>query len=360
MKTKLFIISLLLLALAGASTVWAAQPPSVQVTVTALTSTPGGVVPAPPGNSGNDNQWFYEYTIAPDSLTDTLPIQICTKSTPTYDKDGNLVATGYPLVLKFGPVGNGGNLPGVTLPAIPKFDADGCQTANIDIAATELAAGSTYNKVVEVQVDSSTPDNTQVNIDGRGIHVHVIVTSGQPTVTCFVTDSSFNYLLDCSGGQVTFGNGGRFAIVANNKKVEVATNPGQFYYNIIWTNTTGVSQTVSVTFARSSVNPHGAQAIHALVFPSFPSLDATAFALVNDGIPSGADDKLESVVVPAGDTLWVDYHLEWSGLGSPLPLGIGTSCSTANQSFSVTGTVKTSDGVTTFGGCTAGATGYKK
>jgi hypothetical protein len=60
---------------------------------------------------------------------------------------------------------------------------------------------------------------------------------------------------------------GRFVIVVNKKNIEVATNPGQFYYNIVWTNSTGFDQVVEVTFARTGVIPNGAQAIHGEVFP---------------------------------------------------------------------------------------------
>jgi hypothetical protein len=50
--------------------------------------------------------------------------------------------------------------------------------------------------------------------------------------------------------------------------------------------------------------------------PSSPDQGArTASADQNDNdcIPSGADDRLKNVTVPAGWTRWVTYHLEMAG-----------------------------------------------
>jgi hypothetical protein len=332
---------------------WAAAPPKVDVAVTPQTSTPGGVIPDI-GGMGNAAVSTYLYQITTgNSITDALPIRLCTTSNPN-----TAGATGYPLTLHFGPEGLGGNLPGVTLPADVTFTADGCQTAFINLNTGALADGN-YNQNISIQDSSATPSNTQVGFDHPIIHIKVKVSSSSAT-SCFTTDSDFNFLLDCAGNPVTSGSAGTFTIVTNKKSIEVATNPGQFYYNLLYTNGSGADQTVTVTFTRNGVNPNGTQAIHAMVFPAFPVLSATNFDAVNSAIPSGADDKLESVTVPSGWTLWVDYHLEWAGLGVLAPAGIATSCSTANQNFSVTGTVTLVSDGTLLGTCTAGGTGYKK
>lgn len=346
-------ILVFLLALAFSTTAtWAAGPPSVDVAVTAQTSTPGGVVPDI-GGMGNANVSTYSYQITTGaSITDSLPIQLCTTSTPT------AAGTGYPLTLHFAPQGLGGNLPDVTVPADVTFTADGCQTVSINLNTGALADGN-YNQNISIQDSSATPSNTHVGFDHSVIHIKVTVTSTS-SVTCFTTDSDFNFLVDCAGNSVTSGSAGVFTIVTNKKSIEVATNPGQFYYNLLYTNGSGADQTVTVTFTRSGVNPNGTQAIHAMVFSSFPVLSATNFDAVNSAIPSGADDKLEGVTVPSGWTLWVDYHLEWAGLGAPAPAGIATSCSTANQNFSVIGTVTLVSDGTLLGSCTAGGVGYKK
>jgi len=347
----IFASLVVILAFAGTQ-LWAAAPPSIDVTVTAQTSTPGGVVPDI-GGMGNANVSTYGYQInTGSSIVDTLPILLCATSSPT------AAGTGYPLVLHFGPEGLGGNLPGVTLPADVTFSADGCQTANININTGALADGI-YSQNIVIQASSTVPANTHVGFDHSVIHIKVSVTAAS-AITCFTSDSDFNFLTDCAGNPVTSGSAGIFTIVTNKKNIEVATNPGQFYYNLLFTNGSGSDQTVTVTFTRNGVNPNGTQAIHAMVFSSFPVLSAANFEAVNGAIPSGADDKLESVTVPAGSTLWVDYHLEWAGLGAPAPAGIATSCSTANQTFSVVGTVTLTADNAVIGSCTAGASGYRK
>ncbi|HEX9080744.1 MAG TPA: hypothetical protein VF768_00625, partial [Holophagaceae bacterium] len=137
----------------------------------------------------------------------------------------------------------------------------------------------------------------------------------------------------------------------------VATNPGQFYFNVLWTNRTGADQVVSVSFARSECVPQGTNAIHAYAFPPpFSGVSQEAFQAVNDGIPGGSDDLIQGIRVPAGWTLWANEHLEWGGIGFPAPAGLATSCDSANQVLSVTGTL--SGGVSRTG--SAGARGYKK
>jgi hypothetical protein len=349
-KVKLFFLASILVTVASATLLAAGPPPKLDVAVTAQTSTPGGVVPDV-GGLGNSDVSTYAYQVSGgSSITDSLPIQLCVTSAPT------AAGTGYPLVLHLAPQGLGGNLPGVSLPADVTFSADGCQTVFINLNTGALAGGN-YSQNIVITVASSVPNNAQVLFDHSIIHIKVKASS-TPAVSCFTSDSDFNFLVDCAGNPVTSGSSGIFSIVTNKKNIEVATNPGQFYYNLLYTNTSGADQTITVAFTRSGVIPNGAQAIHALVFAAFPVISAANFDAVNSGIPSGADDKLEGVVVPAGSTLWVDYHLEWAGLGSPAPAGIATSCSTANQTFSVTGSVTSGD--TLIGTCGAGASGYKK
>jgi hypothetical protein len=344
-------LSTIVAGLLVAVTTAVAAPPSVSVVVDAQTSTgaSGSVTPTHPGGS---DQWVYDYTINNGgSVTDTLPLAICVTT---------LNAGWSSLTLEIGLDGAGGNLPGVTLPSDQDFTSDGCAFVSIDLSTGSLSTGN-YQKNVLIKTYSSTPGNTHVDFVGHHIHIRVHVLDASSAISCFTTDSNFNYLLDCNGNEVnTSGDDGRFAIVANNKRIEVATNPGQFYYNVLWDNTTGLDQTVSVSFVRDGVKSHGAQAIHAKVFPPSPPLviDAAEFDAVNNSIPSGHDDSLESILVPAGWTLWVDYHLAWSGIGSLVPPGCAISCGAANQLFQVTATVS-GDGIDT-AECEAGATGYKK
>jgi len=324
----------------------AAPPTNVTVTVTPQNST-GGVIP-----TLNGQNYFYDYEIAAGlQIEDSLPIQICAAITQAGD------GLGFPFDIKFGPNGAGGNLPGVTKPATITFNLAGCQTVYIAIDTDALAAGN-YNEHITI-ADDDAPSRTTVNVDNKNVHIRAKLTAAKAT-TCFFTDSEFEFLLDCAGNMVTTGTDGRFSIVTNKKGIQVATNPGQFYYNILWTNTTGEDRTIKVNMARAGVRPQGAQAIHAKVFPSFPVVDATAFAAVNDAIPSGADDNLENVVVPNGWTVWVSYHVEWATLGSLISATSATTCSEANQTFAVLGTVREAVTNTPLGSCSAGAAGYRK
>jgi len=330
----------------------AAPPPSVAVVVDAATST-GVDGPVTPTHPGGSDQWVFDYTInSGQSLTDTLPLEICVTTQN---------AGWTSLTLQIGADAPAGNLPGVTLPGNQNFASDGCANVSIDVSTGSLVAGN-YQKNILIKTDSSAPGNTHVDFVGGHIHIRVHVRDvDSSAITCFTTDSNFDYLTDCNQNEVNSpGDNGRFLIVANGKKIEVATNPGQFYYNVLWDNTTGSNQTVTINFARAGVTPHGAQAIHAKVFPPAPPLviDAAAFDAVNSAIPSGHDDVLESIVVPAGWTLWVDYHLQWTGIGSPVPPLCATNCGLANQLFQVTAAVSGAGIDTAY--CEAGATGYKK
>ena len=194
-----------------------------------------------------------------------------------------------------------------------------------------------YQKNVLIKTDSSAPGNTHVDFVGAHIHIRVHVRDvNSSAITCFTTDSNFDYLLDCNQNEVnTPGDNGRFLIVANNKKIEVATNPGQFYYNLLWDNTTGSDQTVTVNFARAGVTPtaHKRSMPRSFHLHLHLVIDAAAFEAVNSAIPSGHDDVLESIVVPAGWTLWVDYHLSgpeldrWFLLAARQIVGLPTSYS---------------------------------
>jgi hypothetical protein len=332
----------------------AGGPPTVAVQVTGQTSTPGTITPTHVGVN-----WDYDYNAPASGIVDSIPVEICTISNNAGDTSND----GYPLELKFVPTGPGGNLPNVTFPAVPIFTADGCATVNVSINSGPLS-NPVYTKNFHVEAVSASPANTHVNLSDQNFHIKVRVgQNAGSSALCYITDSNGNFLFDCSGTEVTDSGstGGRFAIVVNKKTIEVSTNPGQFYYNIVWTNSTGVDQVVRVDFARSGVIPNGAQAIHGEVFPDpFSGVPPSLFNQVNDGIPSGTDDSLDTITVPAGWTLWADYHLEWPGIGSAAPGGIGTSCATANQAFTVQGTISSTGDGPVSETCTAGASGYKK
>lgn len=363
--TRLALVAAVLLA----SAPWAAAAPpsthvSLQITVTPQQSV-NGIIPGNPGNSSNAFYDYYNVT-AGDSLSDTIPVHMCIAS---LNDDGVLAS--WSVNIDVGSDTPAGNLDGVTASPTPvtfsKGDGVGaCKTSNISIATDPLSdiAASGFDYVKNLKITWDDPpghDDVTANVAGQ-THVKIRVEVNPPAgPSCFATDSEFNYLFACDGTTaITSGTDGRFAIIANRKNIEVATNPGQFYYNLIWRNASGSSVTVNLSFLRSGVVPNGRQAIHAGVFPPpFSGVDLNGFNTVNDAIPGGNNDAMSGVTVPAGWTLWVTYHLEWSGLGYLVPVGAAATCSAANQSWTLSATLTTSSGGA-IGTCVAGGKGYLK
>ena len=345
-----------------------AKPPEVAVSSSPQPSS-GGVPPATTGNST-----VYEYTITDGgSVTDSIPVMFCVTGRENILWTSFQVQTGN---------GNGGNLTGVALPpnitftsasTDPDTNLPVCQTSTIQISTGALILPDPQTAqmfVKNINISDVNPVPTGSNkptVQWTGsteIHIKVLVnpaTTPSPKISCFITDSSGNFLTKCNGSLAdqSRSDAGRFAIVANKKRIEVSTNPGQFYYNVLYLNSGSTPITVNVDFEKSGVDAKGAQAIHAALFaPPFSGITQDGFNDVNDGIPEGTDDKVLGITIPAGWTLWVDYHLQWTGLGSSVPTICATECPTADQPFSVKGTV------TEMGGhsedCTAGAWGYLK
>lgn len=308
----------------------------------------------------------YQYTVYDgQGVTDTIPVQICMNA---YQADW------VSMKVTFG--NQASNLPGVTPPADQTFSNGSqlpdCRSVSIQIATgplslTDSSVAQNFNANFSLSDISPSPSTgaarPQANFTNiQNVHIRVTVLPAVGNVSCFLTDSEGNFLSDCSGAPVSESGSddGRFAIVANKRNIEVATNPGQFYYNLVWHNATGSSQTVNVNMARSGLAPKGRQALHAAIFNGY--LDAMTpadFAAANEyGVPDGSDDKVQGVTVPSGSSLLVTYHLEWMGLGAPVPSGCAGSCGQANQRAAVTGTVSGS-GITTET-CKADAFGYKK
>jgi hypothetical protein len=327
---------------------------SVNVNVTPGVSAPMGIIPTQPANPANT--YFYEYTVTDGaSIIDSIPVQLCLGT-----------STGTWTSLKVNFSDPHGNLTGVTVPADTSFTPSSpCTTVNVDINTETLKlADSTvpeqFETNINIQPKEKVPSSLNTNNNFPTIHISVKVSPAENDTSCFITDGGGNLLAACDGSPVTTSgsDAGRFSITVNARKnEEVSTNPGQFYYNILWTNNTGVSQLVNVNLAGTGVIAVGAQAIHANVFPApFSGVSVADFQLVNNGIPGGSVGTIESIIVPAGWTLWANYHLEWADKGQQAPTTIATTCGSANQPLSITGTI--SGGVDRV--CTSGAMGYKK
>lgn len=343
--------------------------PSITYEETGMQSTPGGISP-----SSNNGSYTYQYTISDgDSITDTIQVEFCLTNV-TQDEErpwqsvtfsfsapsGGLPGVSQPANIAFAPDQEGGGLPAVA-----------CKTANISINTGVLTLTDpnvAEEKAANLNVSAAglpgNPQGTSLSPNNPpNIHIKVSILPAQSSTSCYITDSSGVLLAKCDGTPVAESGSdeGRFAIVTNRKEIGVATNPGQFYYNVVWLNSTGAPQVVDVNFQRDGVNHKGAQAIHAAVFePVFGGVTPDAFELVNGEIPGGSDDTIAGIEVPAGWTLWVNYHLDWDGLGKPLPLNCTGDCEWANpsgQGFTVSATI-TGGSVSEV--CESGAWGYKK
>jgi hypothetical protein len=302
----------------------------------------------------------YNYVrYAGQSINDTIPVQLC--------------MTGYEegwtsIQVTFGTTS--GNLDGVILPGNQTFTPSAlpdCRNLSITIATGPLSVGN-YNANINLNdanplpsTGGNKPSVNFADIKNIQIKVEVLQLAGS-NVSCFLTDSDGLFLRNCTGTPVTDSGSddARFAIVANKKNIQVSTNPGQFYFNFVWYNSTGIAQTVNVNFDKEGVIPQGANAIHSAVFSGdLSTVNPLVFDEANmNGIPDGSDDEALGIVVPAGSSLLVTYHLEWADKGNPAPSGIAQSCEVASQIIEVAGTVS-GTGITTES-CISGAYGYKK
>lgn len=343
------------------------------------TSGAGPLIPTPPGNT-------YEYLFSKaygGSVAETIPVEICLVSVSnpygfTWD-DAVEVQAPTP------------GVPGVTVsPTSWAFDENSavrnastypnasddpaCQPGTVTINTGALTPGGplpqTLTSNIHFKMSGTGTSSNQEPGKGKtdstlddpnSIKIKVQVTEALPTsrVSCYLTDSEGDPLQKCNG-ELANASGeadGTFAIVANKKGKAVATNPGQFYYNLLWKNDTGSAQTVSVNIAKTGLVPHGAQAVHWLLIPTSSGVDLDDFDTVNMGNPAGTSGQIANIVVPMGDTLYVTYHLEWNGVGAPAP-ACGACGNVLNVPVTVTGTV-----TGPFGNpdaCTSGALGFLK
>ncbi len=352
-RRALLSCSMAILALVAAGLALAGAPKKDTLTVSAQTSQ-NGVTPIIPGNA--PNEWFYAYCVAHGgSLSDTLPVNFTVSDTDGISGDMytiSLTANGSPSLKN-----------AIMLPPNFSIQDDGSTTTqNIQISNFSAPDG---NYAVTIHISSNDPNKLNIPVDN--IHIQVSVGGAcNPGPSCFLTDSEFDLLTDCSGNAVAGNSGGTFAIVTNSKGYVVSTNPGQFYYNMIWQNTTGSDQTVTVKFDATNLIPMGANSVHALVFDSSGfTEDLSSFDMVNqNGTPCGQWGPC-TITVPAGQILWVTWHLTYKYIGyKASTLNLPNTCSescTINSNpkgfISATGTL-TYDSTSL--GCTATACGYLK
>jgi hypothetical protein len=159
-----------------------------------------------------------------------------------------------------------------------------------------------------------------------------------------------------------------FDLIVNKNNIEVATNPGQFYFNAAWWNKGSTPRTVSVNMPEPGlVNfaPHGRQAVHSALFQG--DLKQTNFqsyfACANDGedcysTPHGNTGQTAPIAVPSLATLLVTYHLEWSRTRQTFPAGCVSTLGGYRCPIGALGVI--SEGATEIARCSASATAYPK
>jgi hypothetical protein len=331
------------------------------------TSSPLGMSATQP--DPNAGIYVYTYTVTSgDALSDTIPLSVCLDalsnpdSIPWSDQvevsniagdfAGDVSSSGSPWSFDSTTSTVGGCETGSLTIAVPAgvltTVGDNVYTTNV---LFDTINGSPNSGPTKLKDGFDTPKHIQIRVNVRAADIS--------RITCFMTDSDGNVLSKCDGSPANQSGeqDGTFAIVTNAHNKSVATNPGQFYYNLLWRNDTGSQQIVKVNMILTGLVAQGAQAVHWLTFPTNGG-GAPGFDQVIDGNPAGATGSIKNVLVPAGDTLYVTYHLEWKGLGSPAPTT--NSCGdSANVKVKVVGTV-TFGSPTTIDTCTAGAFGYLK
>ncbi len=333
-----------------------AVPPKDIITVTAQNSA-NNVVPTSP--QPFPRTWFYVICVqSGGNLSDTLHLHFTVADTDNDAQDEQAT-------ISFAAVGNPTLKSGITVPSDVVISEISNPTADVDVPVSMTSpADGTYH--ANLQISVAPPGSFTIAHDVIHIQVTVGGACSGAGVSCFFTDSNFLDLTDCSGASVTSYTGGRFQVVTNAKKIATATNPGQFYYNMLWSNTTGSDQEVTVYLTPTDLTPSNtdslvhpiAQAAHAYFFNT-----ATGFTdpladwnFVNSsGQPCGPSGPCP-ITVPANNTLFVTWHLVWSHIGQNA-LWVNTGCANANAPITAKGEVI---GTNIDDTCTADALGYRK
>jgi translation initiation factor IF-1 len=324
-----------------------AVPPKDTLTTTAKTSSNGKA----PGEVGSN--WLYYYELPCNStFSDTLHVELVINNTA--DPSGETYNIGF---------SKNGNpeLSGTatTLPANFSLADNGISvTKDIAITTGTLAQGE---YVLNISIDTQPGALTEILPKDIQLKIHVNECDAS-VPACFFTDSNGNFLTDCDGALVSTNEGGTFILVNKKNGMIVATNPGQFYYNYIWTND-GDAVDVQVQLGNLlNLVPHGANAVHAYTFDTSGfTQDLEAFNMVNnDGMPCGPSGPC-TINIGEDETLWVTWHLEYSGIGLSKPEA-GNSCEVANEVIGAAARLVDANDTDTVvaGQCSSSATGYNK
>jgi len=375
------------LSVGVAPTAWAEAPQQdPALTFSVLAGHPDPTSGAGPVASVPNTYGYFFSTPYGTELNETIPFYVCLASVT--NPGGFTWSTN--VKIQSGPTAG---VPGITPSATSwHFDNDypvrdsetyadpandpACQSAYLSIATLPLEPVGTLpetltsntNFAMDGQGTSSNPANgkgkteSSVNEPSK-IQIKVEVTEpvASDRISCYLTDSEGNVLQTCEGALADESGeqDGTFSIVANKKGKAVATNPGQFYYNLFWKNATGSDQAVNVAISKSAnLSANGTQAVHWWILPTASGVDLNDFETVNAGNPAGTSGSINGIVVPADETLYVTYHLEWNGTGANAP-DCGACGDAQNEPVSVVGNVSGSFPASP-DTCTAGALGFNK
>lgn len=336
---------------------------------------PLGTIAVLPSNGDNGTVTYNFSVFAGESFSQTIPVEFCQASTggsawSSYDM-GILASNGSPLVVPT---------------ATPIQFANGevsCKTLNIDVNTGPLLLPNAPNPVIRQRLirlvkTAQQPVSPDVRVRNEGfdgykpssIVVRITVNPIPESVACWLTDSSGEFLADIYGNPVdeSGSDKGTFTLVVNPKKIEVATNPGQFYFNMSWWNRSNAARTVVGNIPTASlVNlvTQGRNSLHSALFQGM--IDQTDFqnyfSCANDGsdcysTPHGNSGVTAPIAVPAKATLLLTYHLEWAKTRQKFPAGCVDTGSGYRCPISALGII--SEGSTELARCSASATGFPK
>jgi hypothetical protein len=277
-----------------------AAPPKDNLVITGLTDTNGFT----PTLQGNSSQYFYAATIPANTVfANTIPIQF-----DLNDTDGQ---AGELYTVTFNAAGQAEIAISFDLSSFDMTDPS--SATHYAYIHTEYLPAGDYH--ANVQINATPANGVDVTHGTLHLLIHVVEVNAAPH--CYVTDSSGLLLSDCSGNEVY--TGGEFLLVANQKKI-TATNPGQFYFNFLWTNETGSDVTfTSLGLNGNNVVPQGANSVHVLIYNA-SSFTASFDDVNRNGIACGTTGSVckSAITVPAGETLWLTWHVSYQWLGSPL------------------------------------------
>jgi hypothetical protein len=322
-----------------------AGPPKDTVNVLAGTDTTGFTP-----NQNGAGEWTYASSIpAGQAVADSIPVQFTLQDTNNTSGDG-------PYAVSLNAVGQIASAISFDTSSFTMVDGN-VVTHWVYINTASLVAGD-YTANVQVQ---ATPQSS-VAVSHGTLHLHIhVVDPGDPPA-CYISDSAGLKLLDCGGQAVA--TGGEYLIVTNAKKVITATNPGQFYYNLVWQNNTGSDVTfTSLGLSGTNVVPAGANSVHVLIYNG--SQFTSSFDDVNtNGTPCGQSGTTckAPITVPAGQTMWLTWHVAYMWTGSTLwgdiPSLLACSAQSLHGTISMSAFLTNADQSVTVG-CGGTANGYK-